>query len=66
MSSVKVTDDLESCFDYFAPPPDFTISQWADAYRFVSQGNAMPGPWRTDSAPYQGGIMDAVSDPNTL
>jgi len=66
MSNVKVTDDLEACFDYFAPPPDFTISQWADAYRFVSQGNAMPGPWRTDSAPYQGGIMDAVSDPNTV
>lgn len=47
-----------------APPPDLTVSEWADLYRRLSsESSAEPGQWRTDRAPYQREIMDAVSDP---
>ena len=47
----------------FAMPPDMTVSQWADTYRMLSpESSAEPGKWRTDRAPYQREIMDAVSD----
>ena len=47
----------------FATPPDMTVSEWADAYRMLSpEASAEPGKWRTDRAPYQREIMDAVSD----
>lgn len=47
-----------------APPPDLTVSEWADAYRKLSsESSAEPGQWRTDRAPYQREIMDAVNDP---
>lgn len=47
----------------FATPPDMTVSQWADGYRMLSpESSAEPGRWRTDRAPYQRAIMDAVSD----
>lgn len=47
----------------WATPPDMTVSEWADAYRVLSpESSAEPGRWRTDRAPYQKEIMDAVSD----
>src|SRR3989304_6311199 len=47
-----------------APPPDLTVSQWADRYRKLSsESSAEPGQWYTDRAPFQRGIMDAVNDP---
>lgn len=47
----------------FATPPDMTVSEWADAYRMLSpEASAEAGKWRTDRAPYQKEIMDAVSD----
>jgi phage terminase large subunit GpA-like protein len=49
---------------HWAPPPTLTVSQWADQYRKLSSESAAePGQWRTDRAPYQRGIMDAVRDP---
>jgi len=55
---------LASLARAFAPPPDLTISQWADAERALSpESSASPGKWRTDRAEYLRGIMDAVSDP---
>jgi phage terminase large subunit GpA-like protein len=46
------------------PPPKLTVSQWADEHRRLSpESAAEPGRWRTDRAPYQRGIMDAVADP---
>ena len=49
-----------------APPPELTISEWADRYRKLSpEASAEPGQWRTDRAPYQREIMDAISDKNT-
>lgn len=47
----------------FATPPDMTVSEWADAYRMLSpESSAEPGRWRTDRAPYQKAIMDALAD----
>lgn len=46
-----------------APPPDLTVSQWADARRRLSpEASAEPGRWDTRRAEYQRGIMDAISD----
>jgi phage terminase large subunit GpA-like protein len=46
------------------PPPDLTISDWADQNRRLSsEASAEPGRWRTSRAEYQRGIMDAISDP---
>jgi phage terminase large subunit GpA-like protein len=48
------------------PPPDLTISDWADQNRRLSsEASAEPGQWRTSRAEYQRGIMEAVSDPAT-
>lgn len=45
------------------PPPDLTLSQWADEYRYLSQEFASkPGRCHTDRAPYQWELMDAVTD----
>lgn len=46
-----------------SPPPELTVSEWADRYRKLSpESSAEPGQWNTDRAPYQRGIMDAVID----
>lgn len=46
-----------------APPPVLTISEWADKYRMLSsEASAEAGRWRTDRAPYQREIMDAISN----
>lgn len=47
------------------PPPDLTVSEWADRERKLSpEASAEPGQWRTDRAEYQRGMMDAVNDPD--
>ena len=46
-----------------APPPDLTVSSWADRSRFLSpESSAEPGQWSTDRAPYLKGVMDALTD----
>lgn len=46
------------------PPPNLTVSEWADRFRMLSpEASAEPGQWRTDRAPYQKAIMDAMVDP---
>ena len=48
-----------------APPPDLSIDQWADQYRVLSrESSAEAGLWSTDRAPYQRGMMAAISDPS--
>ncbi len=45
------------------PPPDLTVSEWADQKRFLSEeSSSAPGRWDTARAEYQRGIMDAFSD----
>lgn len=46
----------------WAPDPDFTVSEWADKYRMLSQKAASePGEWRTSRTPYLREIMDNLS-----
>ncbi|HEX6925656.1 MAG TPA: terminase gpA endonuclease subunit [Longimicrobiaceae bacterium] len=47
------------------PPPDLSVSAWADQYREIARGTSPePGRWHTDRAPYLRGMMDAFSDPD--
>ncbi len=56
---------LARCVSVLKPPPEMTLSQWADEYRRLSQeSGAKPGRWHTDRAPYQREIMDAIGDPH--
>ena len=44
------------------PPPDLTVSQWAERFRMMVKGTtSRPGPWRSEV--YQREIMDALCDP---
>jgi phage terminase large subunit GpA-like protein len=44
------------------PDPDYTVSEWADNYRMLSQkASAEPGHWRTERTPYLKEIMDELS-----
>ena len=53
------------CVMALKPPPELTLSQWADEYRMLSaESSAEPGRWHTDKAPYQREIMDAIGDPH--
>src|SRR5579884_374440 len=48
--------------EVLVPPPDLTVSEWADRNRRLSSESAAEkGEWRTDRAPYQRAIMDALS-----
>jgi len=61
-STEKLFKNLTS--DILAPPPDLTISEWADNFRKLSsEASAEPGQWRTNRAPYQREIMDCILDP---
>ena len=58
-------DMLARCLKALQPPPTLTLSEWADNYRMLSaESSAEPGKWRTDKAPYQKEIMDAIGDPH--
>ena len=47
------------------PPPNLTLSQWADNYRRLSaEASAAQGRWNTDNAPFQREIMDAMQNDN--
>lgn len=61
---MKIFDEtLAQALSVFEPPPDLSVSEWADEYRFLSpESSAEPGRWDTDRAPYQREIMDAIKD----
>jgi len=53
-----------SAYSVLRPPPDLTVSQWADSFRRLSaEVSAEPGRWDTSRAEYQRGILDALNDP---
>src|SRR5689334_18589239 len=59
----RAAELFEATARILTPPPRLTVSEWADAKRRLSrESSAEPGQWRTDRAPYQRGIMDAMSD----
>ena len=43
------------------PLPKVSVSDWADNYAIIPQGNAEPGKWRTSRAPYQREPMNAFT-----
>jgi len=54
---------LQSISQIWNPPPELTVSEWADKNRILSaESAAESGQWRTSRAPYQKDIMDAVND----
>ena len=64
MSNKNTLKLFEKINKAWAPPPQLSVSQWADKYRILSrEDSAEPGKWMTDRAPYQREVMDAVTDP---
>lgn len=52
---------LRSACAQLVPPPEMSVSEWADTYRVLSsEYNPEPGQWRTDAAPYQREMHDIV------
>ena len=44
------------------PPPQLTVSAWAEQHRILgSRASSEPGPWRTSRTPYLRDVMDALS-----
>ncbi|WP_404427293.1 phage terminase large subunit family protein [Ureibacillus chungkukjangi] len=56
---------IQTCIkENLSPPPDLTVSEWADKFRVLpSETSAEPGQWDTSRAPYQREIMNAITDP---
>lgn len=59
----SVTELCASAFaEGLAPEPSLSVSDWADAFRFLSStASSEPGRWRTARTPYLREIMDALS-----
>ena len=46
------------------PPPDLTVSEWAELHRMLPDASASRGgKWRNETAPYLKGVMDATQEP---
>lgn len=66
MVANKTIDLFQGIAKILAPPPKFTVSEWADNYRKLSsEASAEPGQWNTSRAEYQRGIMDALNEAET-
>lgn len=58
---------LKAFWDGLKPEPRLSVSEWADAHRYLSsEASAEPGPWRTDRVPYLREIMDCMSATNQI
>jgi phage terminase large subunit GpA-like protein len=54
---------LRETFEYFRPPPDLTISEWAILNRSLPKGTtSRPGPFRPEV--FQIEMMDVILNPN--
>lgn len=60
----RVLQVRAECARVVAPPPDITVSQWAETHRIVSRGKSpVPGPWSNETAPFLTEIMNCYNDP---
>jgi phage terminase large subunit GpA-like protein len=58
----KIRQCITALLNGLQPPPDLTISEWADQNRIIPpQGASEPGQWRTSRTPYLREIMDELS-----
>ncbi len=48
--------------DAFAPPSSVTVSEWSAEHRVIPRGNAEPGRWSNDRAPYLVEPFDAIHE----
>lgn len=53
------------CRECLEPPPEMTVSQWAERYRVLDSSSAYPGRWSNDVTPYLRDIMDEFNNPHT-
>lgn len=59
----KLNTAIARAINYFKPPEDLTVTEWADRYRRLSpESSAEAGPWRTSRTPYLKEPMDAFTD----
>jgi phage terminase large subunit GpA-like protein len=64
MTAKTYSQMIRTVISAWMPPPELTVSQWADQNRRLSpEASSEPGRWVTDRAPYQRGMMDAVNEP---
>lgn len=54
---------VKQAFKNFTPPKRQKISDWAEANFELPETSAEPGKWHPLRAPYQVGILDALSEP---
>lgn len=54
---------LKKILSLLKPPLRISTADWADVFRVLSsEGSSEPGKWRTDTAPYQREILNAIDD----
>ena len=64
MKYASAAEMMGRVMELFAPPPDLSVSQWADTYRRLSpESSASPGRWYTSKVPYLKEPMDMVGRP---
>ena len=57
---------FKKIFVTLKPPPNISLSEWADRYRYLSaKSSAEPGKWNTNRTPYLREVMDAITDLQT-
>ena len=59
--SLTVKFLLRFFLDGLKPPPNLTVSQWAEKHRILDDKCPEPGPWRNSRTPYLKDIMDELS-----
>ncbi len=53
--------------EYLTPPPNISVSEWADKYRILPKGTGSePGKWRTKRTPYLKEILDCLSSDEVI
>ena len=63
MYSENVLRLIKAGREAMLPPPEVTVSEWADLNRILPETSVEPGKWRTARVPHLKGIMDACNDP---
>jgi phage terminase large subunit GpA-like protein len=59
----KTVDFFRKILKIVTPPPNMTVSEWADKFRRLAGYAIEPGRWKTNRAPYQRRIMDCFTLP---